>query len=65
MKKTKKLIVSKISSSNVENAFLEEWKKHYMEIKNLEKHVKTIDINEFLKGLEMILKYHLSSKGLK
>ena len=25
--KTKKLIVSKISSSNVENAFLEEWKK--------------------------------------
>jgi len=57
-------VISKIAPK-IEKIFLGEWKRNYQKIKALSKNVKTVDIDEFLKGLERVLKYHLASRGLK
>jgi len=58
-------IIKKIENSDMKDYFLNEWKRHYHNIQNLGIKVKSIDIKRYLKGLEMVLKYHLASEGLK
>jgi len=63
--KNRDKIARKIKESEIEKYFLREWQKNYDEIKLLGLKVKSVDIGAYLKGLEVILKYHLASKGLK
>jgi hypothetical protein len=64
-KKNKEEIVELLKKHDIEKHFLEKWQDNYNQINNITSNINSIDINQYLEGLEQILSYHLASKGLK
>jgi len=58
----KKEIKEKIMLSNYQKHLLEDWEKNYNEIKNLMPIIKSINIHQYLKNSEEILKMHIIGK---
>lgn len=63
--KSKDELLHLLKNSSIEEHFLEKWQENYNQIKNLSPKIQSIDINQYLEGLEQILSFHLASKGLK
>ncbi len=57
-------IKRKIKLSNCQKYLLDEWEENYSEIRNSMREVKSINISQYLKKSEMILKMYIISKGL-
>lgn len=58
-------IIRRIERAGVEEVFLDEWHRSYEEIQQLEGTIETVDVGSFLSGMEKLMSYHLSTKGLK
>ncbi len=58
-------IKQKIKKNEVEKNLLEEWEMHRNNILKLAPKVKSVDLREYVEGLELLLKYHLASTGKK
>ena len=41
------------------------WMEKFENIKNLKDSVKSVDINQYIQGLETLIKLHMASEGLK
>lgn len=54
-----------ISDAHVEEALLEQWHQRYQHIAEDPPSIASIDIEELLNGMEKVMGYHLSSRGLK
>lgn len=55
----------KIRTGGAEEQLTELWKQQQHELRQLEADVDSIDLGQFLDGLDLVFKYHLASKGLK
>jgi len=60
----KDIIKVKIELSDCQKHLLDEWEKNYNEIENLIKEVKSINVFQYFKRSEAILKIYVISKGL-
>jgi hypothetical protein len=58
-------LIERIKKSEAIQHFLQEWKGNYEEIEANIPHVKSINVKEYLEGLELMLRFHLASSGLK
>jgi len=58
-------VKQKIKKNEVEKKLLEEWEAHRANILKLAPRVKSVDLKEYVEGLELLLKYHLASTGKK
>lgn len=58
-------LIRKIELANIQEYFLKEWEKYYWEIEAIGKRMKSLNIEELLKGLENLLIMHLCSIGYK
>ncbi len=58
-------VIEKLKKQSIEEHFHKEWKHQYKEINKLKNQVNSIDMDEYLKGLQKVLEYHISSKGMK
>jgi len=58
-------IKQKIKSNDIERNLLEEWELHRDNVLKLASKVNSIDLREYVGGLELLLKYHLASTGKK
>ncbi len=54
-----------ISSSNIKTKLLEEWEKCFKEIKNIQRKIKLVDLNEFINKLEKMLVIYLIMENYK
>lgn len=60
-----KYIIEKIENSGMLEYFEKNWIKSYENIKNNKDKIKSVDINQYMNGLENLIKLHLASEGLK
>lgn len=58
-------LIDRIRDYDVEKRFLSRWERHYHELRELERHIESVDLQEFITGTEEILRFHLASRGLK
>lgn len=58
-------IIDKIENSGMKEYFLNIWEINYKQISTLKGSIKSIDMDAYLKGLKILLKYHLASEGMK
>lgn len=65
LKKDKKKIIQKIKKSQMKKYSFDQWKRCHLEIIQLSKKVKSVNIKSFLSGLEKLITMHLISKGFK
>jgi len=54
-----------IASHDCESFFLNRWQEHRNRIVSSAGSVRTVDLNQFVAGLEQLLEIHLGSRGLK
>jgi hypothetical protein len=60
-----KYIIEKIENSGMLEYFEKNWMKSYENIKNNKDKIKSVDINQYMNGLENLIKLHLASEGFK
>lgn len=58
-------IIKKIENSGMFEYFMRSWKKNYDNIKRYKDSIKSVDINQYIVGLENLIKLHLASEGFK
>lgn len=61
----KEEIISRIEGSDAYNFFMDAWTQNYQELDSLKGKIKSIDIESYSNGLRNVIKYHLSTEGLK
>jgi len=61
-KKDEKDMIKKIKNSKIEDKLLEEWGEYYKEIKNLNKKIKSVNVQKILSGSEKFLILHLINR---
>ena len=49
----------------VEEAFLAEWDDRHAAVSSRDYDVETVDTDQFLRGMETVMEYHLASRGMK
>lgn len=57
-------IAAKIDREGIEEFFLDEWRWHYQKVARIPA-LESVDLDEFLRGIETVLQFHLGSRGLK
>jgi hypothetical protein len=63
--RNKEKIIRKVKTSDFFEYFLKKWETYYLKIYELSPKIKSININNYLEGLEKLLEFHLISKGFK
>lgn len=58
-------IIQKIENSGMQDYFQNLWIEKFENIKNLKDSVKSVDINQYIQGLETLIKLHMASEGFK
>ena len=58
-------IVSRIEKSDTYEYFFKEWTQNHKKLESLKDSVKSVNMNQYISGLENVIKYHLASEGLK
>lgn len=58
-------IVKKIEDSNMYEYFTCLWKERFDSIRKIKVSIKSVDIDQYIKGLETLIKLHLASEGHK
>lgn len=59
-------VVHRIQSYGIEELFLSRWDAHQGELVGINEHeLHSMDLTPFIDGLEVVLQYHLASRGLK
>lgn len=57
--------IEQIADAGVEKHFLNRWERCYHELTELDEEITSMDLREFIRGTEEVLRYHLASRGLK
>lgn len=63
--KSNEEIIEKIEKSGMKQHFLKSWMKHYQKLASLKDNIKSANMDEYLVGLQNVIKYHIASEGLK
>lgn len=58
-------IVDIVKDQNIEQDLLDAWGRNHQEARALERQVSSVDLADYLDGMETVLQYHLVSRGLK
>jgi hypothetical protein len=61
----KEEIISKIERSDTYKFFMDSWQENHQEIYSLKGKIDSIDMESYINGLRNVIKYHLSTEGLK
>lgn len=56
---------SRIRDHGIEDVFLSAWERHYDTLCRINEQLPSIELEPFIDGTEEILRYHLTSRGLK
>jgi len=62
---SKEEIISRIEDSDVNEFFMNSWTQNYEKLNSLKGKINSIDIESYINGLRSVIKYHLSTEGLK
>jgi len=58
-------IIQKIEKSDMADYFADSWQNKFDNIKNLKTTIKSVDIEQYINGLEKLITLHLASEGYK
>ena len=58
-------IIKKIENSDMQDYFINTWQDKFDNIKDLKSSIKSVDMNQYIKGLETLIKLHMASEGFK
>lgn len=58
-------IVETVKEHGIEREFLRAWGENHRKARELESRTDSVDLREYLDGMETVLQYHLVSRGLK
>ena len=58
-------VIQKIEDSGAYQYFDSSWKQNYEKIKCMKDTIKSIDMDNYITGLENVFKFHMASEGLK
>ncbi|MCK4901780.1 MAG: hypothetical protein KAS76_00370, partial [Thermoplasmatales archaeon] len=61
----KEEIISKIEESDVYEFFMKSWEQNHEKLISLKGKIGSIDMDSYINGLGNVMKYHLSTGGLK
>lgn len=61
----KEEVISKIEKSDAYDFFLKSWKDNHEKLSLLKGKINSIDMDSYINGLGNVIKYHLSTEGLK
>jgi len=61
----KEEIISRIERSDAYKFFMDSWAQNHQELDSLRGKIKSIDMESYVNGLKNVIKYHLSTEGLK
>ena len=59
------ILIETIHDHAIEDVFLNQWHEELAAARELEDDIASVDIEEYLDGVETVMKYHLASRGLK
>ena len=63
---TLEAVIDRIQSHGIEELFLSRWDVHQAELQAINRHeLQSMDLEPFIDGLKVVLRYHLASRGLK
>jgi hypothetical protein len=63
--KSSEEIISIIEKSGVYDYFMGKWKENYEKLVSLKENIISVDMGQYVHGLENVIKYHIASEGLK
>lgn len=58
-------IVDAVKENGIEQDLLDAWSRNHREARDLVSQTTSVDLEEYLDGMETVLQYHLVSRGLK
>lgn len=58
-------LIETMNDHAIEGVFLDQWHEELAAARVLEDDIASVDIEEYLDGFEMVMEYHLASRGLK
>lgn len=58
-------VIARIHDHDIEKRFLGKWERLYHQLREYNDQIESVDLEEFVRGTEEILRYHLASRGLK
>jgi len=58
-------LINIIEQSDAYEYFMAKWKKNYEKLASLKDKIKSVDMEQYIHGLENVIKYHLATEGLK
>jgi len=58
-------IIERIEQSGMKQYFLKIWAKNYQQLESLKQSIHSVDMYQYIHGLENVIKYHIASEGLK
>ena len=62
---SKEEIISRIEESDVYEFFMDSWTQNHEKLNSLKGKINSIDMESYINGLRNVIKYHLSTEGLK
>ena len=60
-----KMLIETIDDHAIEKVFLNQWHEELAAARELADDIDSVDIEDYLDGIEVVMEYHLASRGLK